>query len=233
MWASLPEVGISAALLVLGVAVGALLTWADPRVADAVLGPRLMHAVRGGKVWTDDILAVAPPSVLGARILTNNISVTIAAFVGGLTAGVTTTLILLLNGAIIGVSFVATAQHGVALHLLAFILAHGFVELSVVVLAGAAGLSVARALVAPGSLPRREALELYGRRAVRIVLGGAPWLVLVGLVEGFVSPGSLFPVWAKAILGLTLGASLWIYLWRFGRRAVDADAGDGAQVSGR
>ncbi|MDF1563678.1 MAG: stage II sporulation protein M [Deltaproteobacteria bacterium] len=219
VWDSLPQVQLATFLLALGALTGALLVHLDPAVADDVLGPALMETVRSGRVWTDDLLSVAPPSLVSARIFTNNLSVTIAAFAGGLTFGVWTIVLLILNGALLGVAFAATAMHGVSGNLLDFIAAHGPVELSVIVLASAAGLKLAVALLLPGELPRGDALKTHGRTAVRIVLGGAPLLVGVGLIEGFVSPGSFFPTWLKATLGLGLGVMVWVYLLRFGRRA--------------
>ena len=56
-----------------------------------------------------------------------------------------------------------------------------------------------------------------GCEAVKLVLGCAPFLACIGMVEGFISPGSLFPTWAKAALGLTLGGLFWAYLLRAGR----------------
>jgi uncharacterized membrane protein SpoIIM required for sporulation len=91
------------------------------------------------------------------------------------------------------------------------------VELSIIVIAGGAGLMVGQALIDPGELPRGQALELRGREAVKLVLGCAPFLALIAVVEGFVSPGDFFPSWVKALLGLALGAFFWLYLLRAGR----------------
>lgn len=219
VWESLPQVQVSAFLLALGALTGVLLVQLDPAVADDVLGAQLMETVRSGRVWTDDLLSVAPPSLVSARIFTNNLAVTIAAFAGGLTYGVWTVVLLLMNGGLLGVAFAATAMHGVAGNLLDFTAAHGPVELSVIVLAAAAGLKLAGALLTPGELTRGDALKVHGRTAVRIILGGAPMLVGVGLIEGFISPGDFFPTWLKATLGLGLALALWVYLLRFGRRA--------------
>lgn len=222
VWEARQWVMGSAGLLAVGGLAGALLVGMDPGVPDAVLGPKLMHTVRSGKVWTDSILSAVPPSLLAAKIFTNNIAVTITAFAGGLSAGLITGFILLLNGGLLGVALAATAQHGVAFRLVDFMAAHGPVELSIIVLAGASGLLLATALVAPGELARGDALRVRGQAAIRIVLGGVPWLVLVGFVEGFISPDDFFPTAVKGVLGLALGGVLWLYLWRFGRRAAQA-----------
>ena len=52
---------------------------------------------------------------------------------------------------------------------------------------------------------------------MKLVLGCAPFLAGIGVVEGFISPGDLFPTWMKAGLGLTLGGLFWFYLLRAGR----------------
>jgi uncharacterized membrane protein SpoIIM required for sporulation len=86
------------------------------------------------------------------------------------------------------------------------------VELSIIAISGAAGLLLAQALLAPGERPRSEVLKEKSRDAVRLVLGCAPFLVAIGVVEGFLSPGTFFPWWVKAPLGLGLGAGFWRYL---------------------
>jgi uncharacterized membrane protein SpoIIM required for sporulation len=116
-------------------------------------------------------------------------------------------------------------REGLGVALLDFVSAHGPVELSIITIAGGAGLIVGHTLIDPGELPRAQALALRGREAVKLVLGCAPFLAAIGVVEGFVSPGSLFPTWAKASLGLTLGALFWVYLLRAGRDERDATAG--------
>jgi len=70
------------------------------------------------------------------------------------------------------------------------------------------------ALVSPGHRRRGVALAAEARVAVEIVLGTAPWLVLAGLVEGFITPRGLGlgPVIG---VGATLGAVYWaLVLWR-------------------
>jgi len=94
-------------------------------------------------------------------------------------------------------------------------------ELSCVVVASAAGLRMGWALVSPGRRRRRGvALAAEARVAVEIVLGTAPWLVLAGLVEGFITPRGL-GLGPVIVVGVTLGAVYWaLVLWR-GRKPAD------------
>jgi uncharacterized membrane protein SpoIIM required for sporulation len=109
------------------------------------------------------------------------------------------------------------AQNDLGPSILTFMAAHGPVELSIICISGGAGLIVGHALVAPGELPRAEALRLRAARAVRMVLGCAPALAAIGVVEGFVSPGDLFSPLLKLLLGLSLFAGFWAWLVASGR----------------
>ena len=69
-----------------------------------------------------------------------------------------------------------------------WITAHGVLELSCIVVAGAAGMRMGWALVVPGHRRRGAALAAEARAAAEIVLGTTAWLVVAGLLEGFVTP---------------------------------------------
>src|SRR5207248_2462296 len=58
---------------------------------------------------------------------------------------------------------------------------------SAIFIAGGAGLLVARALLAPGDLTRRDALVLAGRQAARLVGASVLLLALAGTIEGLLS----------------------------------------------
>jgi uncharacterized membrane protein SpoIIM required for sporulation len=94
------------------------------------------------------------------------------------------------------------------------VVAHGVLELSCIVVAGAAGLSLGWALVEPGTRTRRASVGRAARASIQIALGTAPWLVLAGLVEGFVTPGG-YGLAAVTIVGFALGAVYWaLVIWR-------------------
>jgi hypothetical protein len=64
-------------------------------------------------------------------------------------------------------------------------------ELSAIVVAGAAGLSLGWALIAPGEQTRARALANEGRRAVTILMGLVLAFIVAGIIEGFVTPSGL------------------------------------------
>lgn len=210
-------VAVSASLFILGLLLGALVVLLEPRGAELLVPQGVRDHVAEKRMWTDDILSVAPPNAVSSGIATNNLTVIIFTFASGILLGLGTVFTLINNGVQIGAITALCFREGMGLKMLDFISAHGPVELSIIVIAGGAGLIVGQALIDPGELPRGQALALRGRAAVKLVLGCAPFLACIALVEGFISPGSLFPTALKAALGLTLGSLFWLYLARAGR----------------
>jgi uncharacterized membrane protein SpoIIM required for sporulation len=93
--------------------------------------------------------------------------------------------------------------------------AHGVLELSCILVAGAAGLRVGWAIVDPGRLTRRQSLQREARRAVLIAVGTTPWLVVAGIVEG--NRANLAESGLGAVIGVGagLGVVYWgLVLWR-------------------
>jgi uncharacterized membrane protein SpoIIM required for sporulation len=156
--------------------------------------------------------------IAGPLIVANNVRVAVVSFAGGVTGGVLTLFVLVLNGAALGATFAVLQGSEGTGALLTFVLAHGFLEISAIVLSAGAGLQVAWAMLHPGELRRRDSLRLAGERAIRILLLTVGVLVVAGTIEAFVSP-TLLPVWTKLLVGVLTGAALWAYVAFVGRRA--------------
>jgi len=111
----------------------------------------------------------------------------------------------------------AAQFYGVSTLLLGFVSPHGYLELTCIVIAGAAGLMLGDALLRPRLLRRRDALARAARDAVELVGGAAPVLVAAGLIEGFVSPSDL-PLEVRLAIGPFAGAVLSGLLLTVGRK---------------
>ena len=81
-----------------------------------------------------------------------------------------------------------------------FILPHGMLELTAIVIAGGAAFQLGWALLAPGDRSRADALRHEGQRTVSVVLGLTAMFVLAGLIEGFIT-GRGLPVGARVGIG--------------------------------
>jgi len=186
-----------------------LVAMADPSFARYLLGGRMIDTIEHHKMWTQSIVTVKP--LASSAILTNNLTVAFSTFALGITAGIGTVWMMLLNGLLIGVVGEACWREGMSLQLWSFVAAHGVLELPAIFIAGGAGLGIARGLLFPGRLPRRASLAKAGARSVRLVLGTIPMLLIAGFIEGFVSPSSL-PALVKFLLAAALGTLLVLYL---------------------
>jgi uncharacterized membrane protein SpoIIM required for sporulation len=208
--AALPLVAAATIIFVLGFIAGWAVTAHDPGFAHSFLGPKMMDSIARRQMWTDSVVAMQPQAA--SAIATNNLTVTFAAFALGIT-GIGTIWMLLLNGLMLGVVGAATWQAGMAKALWSFVAPHGVLELPAIFIAGGAGMELARGLFFPGFLPRREAITTSGRRAVKLLAGTVPMLVIAGTIEGFFSPSSA-PVALKFCLAAILFAVLLLYLFR-------------------
>lgn len=123
-------------------------------------------------------------------IISNNIRVAFLCFAGGVLLGIGSLVLLAWNGLSIGTTFGHFANLGLFGYIGRFVAGHGTLELFAICVAGAAGLILGRSIVAPGTLPRGEALVLNGRIAIRMVGAVVFMLTVAGLIEGFVSTGT-------------------------------------------
>ena len=203
------------ALLLFGPAVlaylGALL---EPTLRDALVPAQLRSVMASGRTWTDIQPGVRPG--MATLIFTNNIQVAFLAFSGGVLVGLGTAYVLVSNGLALGGVLGAAQFSGVGPLLWSFISPHAYLELTCIVIAGAAGLMLGDALLRPGLLLRREALARASRQAVELVMGAAPVLVIAGLIEGFVSPSDLV-IQVKLAFGPASGLVLYALLLTLGR----------------
>ena len=204
----------SAALFALAALAGALITHRDPVFARLLLGDAMMEKIDSRTMWTGSILALKP--VAGSAIMTNNMSVALAATASGILAGLPTVFLMIFNGLLLGTIATACATTGMGLPFWSFVAPHGVIELTAIFLAGGAGLTVARSLLFPDLRSRREAVVAGGARAARLVAGILPMLAIAGVIEAFVSPTEI-PADAKLAFAAAAAALLALYFTRSGR----------------
>lgn len=136
-----------------------------------------------------------------SEVFTNNVRVAIGAFALGVVFCVPTALLLAYNGMNLGVAGGLFAAEGRQEVFWGFILPHGLLELTAIVVAGAAGLRLGWSLIDPGDRPRTQALAEEGRRTIVIVVGLVLAFLVAGLIEGFVTRSQL-PTWAEIAVGV-------------------------------
>jgi len=207
--ATLPYTLAAIALFAFGALAGAAVTWADPGFARLLLAGPMLDTIERGEMWTHSIVSVKP--LASSAIMTNNLSVSFAAFAGGILGGLGTAYLMLFNGVMLGVLGIACHRAGMSVALWSFVAPHGSLELPAIFIAGGAGLLMARGLIAPGFLSRRDSLVGAATIGVRLLLGAIPLLVVAGTIEGFVSPTDVAPS-VKFIIGASMFTLLAAYV---------------------
>jgi uncharacterized membrane protein SpoIIM required for sporulation len=147
----------------------------------------------------------------------NNIGIAFQTFASGLLFGLGTLFFLLFNGLTIG----AVAGHlsGIGYHqpFWSFVIGHGAFELTAITFAGAAGLQLGVALLAPGRLTRGNALRQAARQGIQLVGGATLFLLIAAFVEAYWSSMTLATPAIKYIVGALLWLIVAIYFCLAGR----------------
>lgn len=195
-----------------------VIAYRDPE-AVALLFPGIQDTItdiQNGREWWKRINDEGR-TASASFIMTNNIRVAFLAFAGGVLFGTLTLYVLAMNGVLLGSVAGAAQLFDFADNLWGFVAAHGVIELSVIFIAGGAGLQLGWSILRPGLLTRRAALVVATRRAAQLLLGCVPLLVIAGIIEGFVSPSDL-PLTLKLIVSFASGVLLYTYLFLSGRK---------------
>jgi uncharacterized membrane protein SpoIIM required for sporulation len=169
----------------------------------------MIEHVEQGHLWTEGIFNIMPSSVLSISILANNIVVSVLAFCAGIFLGLGTLYLVAMNGMMLGAAFAFVHQHGLARALFEFIIAHGPVELSVICIAGAAGVALGESIIRPTVNSRRDSFQACAHRVAPVLLMCAVLLVGCGFIEGFISPDPRFPMASR----ITIGIGYWLIMW--------------------
>jgi uncharacterized membrane protein SpoIIM required for sporulation len=147
----------------------------------------------------------------------NNVRIGFQTFAGGLAAGVGSVWFLAANGVVIGAVAGYLTGIGYGATFWSFVAGHSPLELTAIVLSGAAGLRLGLAVMAPGNRSRRAALVLAARPAVRIMYGAALMFLAAALVEAFWSPLASIAFAVKIGIGVAGWALVLLYFLFAGR----------------
>ena len=123
-------------------------------------------------------------SIFATFLFTHNAQVAIFAFALGFAFGVPSALLLVYNGCMLGAFFALFVPHGLGVQLGGWLAIHGTTEMFAIILAGAAGLRIGRAVAFPGNRSRTASASHAGRTAAVAMAGVVVMLMVAGLLEG-------------------------------------------------
>lgn len=202
--ASLPWIGVATALFLVAGLFGVILVVHEPGIAVAILGPDNVQGLHRGQLWTESLTTTVPPAQSSSFIATNNMSVALTAWAGGALMGLGSLWVATLNGFMLGAVFGITARYSMAAELGTFVVAHGPLELTLILVCAGAGLGIGVALLRADDLPRSLTVPRAAREALVVLIGCLPWFILLAIVETFLSPQPELPLIWKALLGIAL-----------------------------
>jgi uncharacterized membrane protein SpoIIM required for sporulation len=148
----------------------------------------------------------------------NNISIALRSFASGVLAGVGSLFVLVFNGIFMGTVAAHLANVGFGDQLLTFVIGHGSLELTAVVLSSAAGLRLGWSVIAPGARSRGASLQHAALSAIPIVYGAAAMLLAAASIEAFWSSSRAIPPEVKMMVGSTGWAAVLLFMMFAGRR---------------
>ncbi|MCU7650553.1 stage II sporulation protein M [Pseudomonas piscis] len=155
--------------------------------------------------------------VMFGYYIMHNIGIAFQTFASGLLFGLGSVFFLVFNGLIIGAIGGHLTQIGFGQTFWPFVIGHGAFELTAIALSGAAGLKLGWALIAPGRLPRGEALLQAARISVQLVYGVIVFLLIAAFIEAYWSSMTWPASWVKYSVGTALWALVLSYLALAGR----------------
>jgi len=190
-------------LFVFWALVGAITTDFNPDFPRAVMGDayvdQTLHNIDSG-----DPLAIYHSSGSGSQlqmffdITINNIRVAFLTFILGVFFTIGTHIFMFKNGVMLGAFQYFFHLKGVLITSFLGIWIHGAFEISAIVIAGGAGITLGNGWLFPGSYTRLQSLQLSAKRGLKIMMSLVPFLIAAGFLESYVTHNYLLlPEWSK------------------------------------
>ncbi|TCC97646.1 stage II sporulation protein M [Pedobacter hiemivivus] len=150
------------------------------------------------------------PVAMFFSIAANNIYVSMVAFLSGIFLGIGPVFMLLKNGIMVGAFEYYFFSKSLGAESVLVIWIHGTLEISAIVIAGAAGLVLGHGLLFPKTYTRLQAFKNSAKDGTKIALGIVPILLVAAFFEGFITRYTNMPLWLSISI---LGGSLLFIIW--------------------
>lgn len=142
----------------------------------------------------------------------NNIRVSFIAFMFGLLISFGTAWILISNGIMLGAFQYFFHIHDLLFESVLVIWIHGTLEISSIIIAGAAGITLGNSILFPGTYSRRISFMIGAKEGLKMIVSLIPIFITAGFLESFVTRHTGMPVFLS--LTIIMG-SLTFVIWYF------------------
>lgn len=196
------ELLISLAVFLLAAAIGVFSSARDETFPEYILGQGYMEITKENIKKGDPMAIYKDKNQLEMawQIISNNIQVAFRTYVLGIFMSIGTLLIMIYNGIMIGTFQYYFAQQDLLATSAMTIWLHGTLEISSIIIAGGAGLTLGSGLLFPGTYTRLQAFQLSAVRSLKLVFGIVPILIIAGIIESFLTRYTEVPAFAKLTL---------------------------------
>lgn len=196
------ELFISFAVFALAATIGVLSSSRDENFTEYIMGKSYMEMTKEN-IEKGDPMGVYKDSnqlEMAWHIISNNIRVAFNTYVLGIFMAIGTLVILIYNGIMIGTFQYFFAQQDLLATSAMTIWLHGTLEISSIIIAGGAGLTLGSGFLFPGTYTRLQAFQLSAVRSLKLVFGIAPILIIAGVIESFLTRYTEVPAFVKLAL---------------------------------
>jgi len=145
-------------------------------------------------------------------IAVHNVQVSFTIFVAGILAGLGTLWLMFNNGVMLGAFQYYFFSKGLGWQSVLVIWIHGTLEISSIIVAGAAGMVLGKSLIFPGTYKRLPSLMRGSGEGFKMMIGLVPVFIMAAFLEGFVTRYSHMPVWLSLLILVSSAAFI---IWYF------------------
>lgn len=176
-------------IFLLSMVIGILSSAMNPEFARVILGDAYVDMTIANIDSGDPMAVYKQKGALGMSIgiTANNLYVAFLTFGLGVLFGIGSAGILISNGVMVGAFQYFFIEEGLFLESFLTIWTHGTLEISAIIIAGAAGITMGQGLAFPGTLTRLQSFQISARRGLKIMFGISPIFVLAGFIEGYLT----------------------------------------------
>ncbi|MCW9065225.1 MAG: stage II sporulation protein M [Ignavibacteriaceae bacterium] len=142
----------------------------------------------------------------------NNIRVSFIAFMFGLLISFGSAWVLMSNGIMLGAFQYFFHIHDLLFESVLVIWIHGTLEISAIIIAGAAGLVLGNSILFPGTFSRTQSFRIGSKEGLKMIISLIPIFITAGFLESFVTRHTGMPVFLS--LTIILGSLVFV-IWYF------------------
>jgi uncharacterized membrane protein SpoIIM required for sporulation len=142
----------------------------------------------------------ADPIMMFLGIAVNNIYVSFRVFVMGLLGGVGTIYGLFYNGVMLGSFEYFFFEKGLGGASILVVFIHGTLEISAIIIAGAAGMVLGNGILFPRTHTRMQSMLMGARDGIKIIIGLLPVFLAAAFLEGFITRHTGMAAWLSVAI---------------------------------